>query len=189
MKMEEADAPRSVLGESLERGGRDLHVLKVGTMREFLSGPGLQLVKQEPEEGLQQVWEEQWQALLESVASPRPQSGNPGLLESSARSETKGFQLSSEGATAANQRLSRHRESHSLLDLSGDISPISGRLEVSSGKTKEETALVPPEEREELENLVKAEHLPLSTLKAEPVGQDGDEEAILKGTNFTGLDY
>uniref|UniRef100_A0ACB8EFS6 Uncharacterized protein n=1 Tax=Sphaerodactylus townsendi TaxID=933632 RepID=A0ACB8EFS6_9SAUR len=131
--MEKADAPRSVLGESHRKEEEETFMSsKVGTMREFLSGPGLQLVKQEPEEGLHnRSGKSNGKHFSRSVASPKPTgveteacwSPQPG-------SETKGFQLSSERATAASQRLMSLGESHKLT---------------------EPTALVPPEEREELE--------------------------------------
>ncbi|KAL8213246.1 UNVERIFIED_CONTAM: hypothetical protein K2H54_061670 [Gekko kuhli] len=42
-------------------------------------------------------------------------------------------------------------------------------------------ALVPFAKEEELENLVKTEQLPLSSVEAEPIGHDSDGEATLKG--------
>ncbi|KAL8212926.1 UNVERIFIED_CONTAM: hypothetical protein K2H54_059629 [Gekko kuhli] len=180
--MEEADTPEPVLGERLEGGVRDLHVLKVGTVREFLSGPGLPQVKEEPEEGPQQLWEDQWQALLKAVASPPLQ----GILKFSGGSEAKDFQPSSDRATAANQRPGGEGESHRPLGLDGETLQVSGRLGDSSGTAKEEmvdeeNALVPFAKEEELENLVKTEQLPLSSVEAEPIGHDSDGEATLKG--------
>lgn len=46
------------------------HVVQVGTIREFLIEGGPPLIKQEPDEGLQQHWETQWQEFLKTVETP-----------------------------------------------------------------------------------------------------------------------
>ncbi|XP_007444479.1 zinc finger and SCAN domain-containing protein 31-like [Python bivittatus] len=55
-------------------------------------------IKQEPDEGLAQRWEAQWQDFLKMVQAPHPGWGSPPLPELVAFSDSKGFQPSSGAA-------------------------------------------------------------------------------------------
>ncbi|XP_061469473.1 uncharacterized protein LOC133378875 [Rhineura floridana] len=94
--MEEEEPAASKPEESSAAGEEDPHVVQVGTTQGFLTGEGPQLqVKQEPEEGLQQRWESQWQEFLKTVEeSPLQERGGSQLPQPWPEDDTKGFQAS-----------------------------------------------------------------------------------------------
>lgn len=104
--------------EKLETGGNGPHVVQIGSIREFLTGEGLQQTEQEPVEGLQQAWETQWHAFLKAIQTPHsewkdqqlPQAGQDNMKES---------QASLEGVASASQ-WSQDGETLNLPGLSGE---------------------------------------------------------------------
>ncbi|XP_066471629.1 zinc finger protein 436-like isoform X2 [Tiliqua scincoides] len=74
--MEELDIADIDSGERLEAGEKVPHVLQVGSISEFLTEVD---PEQEPDKGLSQCWEPQWQKFLMSVQSPHSGWRNSGV--------------------------------------------------------------------------------------------------------------
>ncbi|XP_053147499.1 zinc finger protein 397-like [Hemicordylus capensis] len=70
VKMDGRDPTGPKLTEGIERAGKSPRVLQVGTIREFLDWAAPMQVKQEPDEGLPEHWEAQWQEFLKAMQSP-----------------------------------------------------------------------------------------------------------------------
>uniref|UniRef100_A0A8D0C3R3 SCAN box domain-containing protein n=1 Tax=Salvator merianae TaxID=96440 RepID=A0A8D0C3R3_SALMN len=94
IKMQEQDLRRTELQVKQEAGEKDLHVVQSGTIKEFLSGESLLHIKQEPEEGLLQHWEGQWQDFLKMAESPYLGWRPLKLPESKAEEDPKALQTS-----------------------------------------------------------------------------------------------
>ncbi|XP_015284703.1 PREDICTED: zinc finger and SCAN domain-containing protein 31-like [Gekko japonicus] len=103
IKMEKHSSAGPKTSEGLEVGGREPHVVQVGTIREFLAGSAPTQIKQEPEEGLQQRWETQWQEFLKTVESPHSGWRHLKLPEPMSEEETKQFQASLKEIAGASQ--------------------------------------------------------------------------------------
>ncbi|XP_061475768.1 zinc finger protein 436-like [Rhineura floridana] len=70
MKMEEHYPGGPEDGERSEAGHGNLHIVQRGTKNELLAGMAPRPIKQEPEEGLQQCQEAQWQEFLKTMQAP-----------------------------------------------------------------------------------------------------------------------
>ncbi|XP_061475651.1 zinc finger and SCAN domain-containing protein 31-like isoform X2 [Rhineura floridana] len=101
--MEEQDPTGSESRGRLEASEREPHMVQVGTIKAFLTGEGPLQVKQEPEEGLQQRWENQWQEFLKTVESPCSGWRHLKLPEPISEEETKEFQASFKEIDGASQ--------------------------------------------------------------------------------------
>lgn len=101
VKMEEKDPVCGGTMESLKKTSR---VVQAGGTREILRRVTPQQIKQEPDEGLAQRWEAQWQEFLKVVQSPHAGWGSSQLPELMAFHDPKGFQAS---CGAAQQGLGR----------------------------------------------------------------------------------
>ncbi|XP_062978663.1 zinc finger and SCAN domain-containing protein 31-like [Elgaria multicarinata webbii] len=93
IKMEETTGSEAS-GRLAAASERDPHVVQVGTIKEFLTGEAPPQIKQEPEEGLQQRWESQWQEFLKTVESPHSGWRHLKLPEPVSEEDTKEFQAS-----------------------------------------------------------------------------------------------
>nr|XP_056718895.1 zinc finger protein 773-like [Euleptes europaea] len=91
LKMEEKNPSCSRPAEGARRGPR---VVQAGNAKEILRRVTPPQIKQEPDEGLAQRWEAQWQEFLKVVQSPQSGWGNPQLPELMAFGNPKGFQES-----------------------------------------------------------------------------------------------
>ncbi|XP_015682930.1 zinc finger protein 397-like [Protobothrops mucrosquamatus] len=67
--------------EGADRAGKLPRVLQVGTIREFLNWAAPRQVKQEPREGLPEIWEAQWQEFLTALQSSPLGEGHQPLAE------------------------------------------------------------------------------------------------------------
>ncbi|XP_062978706.1 zinc finger protein with KRAB and SCAN domains 1-like [Elgaria multicarinata webbii] len=104
--------------EELQAGGRrDPCVVQVGTIQELLTGAALQRIKKEPEEGLQERWEAQWQEFLRTMQAGRE---NLPLLRPWSHEDAKDFQASFKAAVEANQGPSGEHVAQDLQGLSGE---------------------------------------------------------------------
>ncbi|XP_053147372.1 uncharacterized protein LOC128343039 isoform X1 [Hemicordylus capensis] len=92
--MEEQDLTGPETKENLAAGGRDPHVVQVGTIREFLTAATPRQIKKEPDEGLQQRWEAQWQEFLKAMQPPQSGWENPPLPQPWSQQDSKAFQAS-----------------------------------------------------------------------------------------------
>ncbi|XP_077187049.1 uncharacterized protein LOC143834267 [Paroedura picta] len=83
IKMEACDpsGPKLTGGD---RSGKLPRVIQVGTIRELLNWAAPREVKEEPEEGLAQRWEAQWEEFLRAMQSPQLGWGSPQLMEDAA---------------------------------------------------------------------------------------------------------
>ncbi|KAF7236310.1 hypothetical protein EYD10_16932 [Varanus komodoensis] len=81
-------------GRLVAAGKRDPHAIQVGTIKEILVGEDSPQIKQEPEEGLQQRWESQWQEFLKTVETPHSGWRHLKLPEPASEEDTKEFQAS-----------------------------------------------------------------------------------------------
>ncbi|XP_061476274.1 zinc finger and SCAN domain-containing protein 16-like isoform X2 [Rhineura floridana] len=89
-------------GAESHREGKVLHGNQAGSIRQFLQRIPLGQVKQEPDEGLLQHWEAQWQEFLRKMESPHSDWGIPQLPEESMPwVDTKGFLASFEQVAKA----------------------------------------------------------------------------------------
>ncbi|XP_053235150.1 zinc finger protein 397-like [Podarcis raffonei] len=84
VKMEERDPAGPKPAEGAEKAGKSPRVLQVGTIREFLDWAAPLQVKQEPDEGLPECWEAQWQEFLRAMQSSHLGWGNPPVTEEAA---------------------------------------------------------------------------------------------------------
>ncbi|XP_061475648.1 zinc finger protein 660-like [Rhineura floridana] len=82
IKMEDPTGPKSA--EGAEKAGKSPRVLQVGTIREFFDWASPLQVKQEPDEGLPERWEAQWQEFLRAMQSSHLGWGNLPLTEEAA---------------------------------------------------------------------------------------------------------
>ncbi|XP_062978710.1 zinc finger protein 500-like [Elgaria multicarinata webbii] len=89
--MEEKASACPKPAEGARKGPR---AVQAGGARELLRRVTPQQIKQEPDEGLAQRWEAQWQEFLKVVQSPHTGWGNPPLTEFVALNDPKGFQAS-----------------------------------------------------------------------------------------------
>ncbi|XP_067320843.1 uncharacterized protein [Anolis sagrei] len=81
VKTEDHDPTGPKIAEGTERGSKSPRVLQVGTIREFLNWAAPLQVKEEPEEGLPERWEAQWQEFLAAMQSSHLGWGGPPLTE------------------------------------------------------------------------------------------------------------
>ncbi|XP_061476280.1 zinc finger and SCAN domain-containing protein 31-like [Rhineura floridana] len=99
VKMEEKDPVCGAKqAEGVRKGPR---AAQAASAREFLRRVTPQQIKQEPDEGLAQRWEAQWQEFLKVVQSPHTGWGNPPLPELVAFNDPKGFPASGGAAQQA----------------------------------------------------------------------------------------
>ncbi|XP_062978694.1 zinc finger protein 24-like [Elgaria multicarinata webbii] len=116
IKMEEQEPDGAEKGEKSEVEQRDLPGVQVVTSTELQTGTTMRPIKPEPEEGLQQCWEAQWQEFLRTMQAPclgwrPPQMPLPPSGES-----LKEFQMAFKGA--AEPTLGPRRE-HVIQALPG----------------------------------------------------------------------
>ncbi|XP_044308846.1 zinc finger protein 396-like [Varanus komodoensis] len=97
IKMEEPESAGSHVAEGAVRAGDAPRVVQVGTIGEYLKWP-TQQKKQDPERGLSEHWEAQWQEFLKTVQSSHPGWGNPPVFETVPRGDTQVFLPPTEGA-------------------------------------------------------------------------------------------
>lgn len=76
---EHSPAARPFQKERPEAEEKICHTAQVGTIRELLSRANPHLIKQEPEEGLEQCWKSQWQDFVKTTQSSRSRRKNPPL--------------------------------------------------------------------------------------------------------------
>ncbi|XP_063148746.1 zinc finger and SCAN domain-containing protein 16-like [Candoia aspera] len=90
--------------ETSSRVGGLPRVTQVGTIGEYLKKPAPQ-VKQEPEKGLSERWEAQWQAFLHTMQSSHTGWGNLELSEAARHDDAPdfGFSVEGEGSPAAKE--------------------------------------------------------------------------------------
>ncbi|XP_053146261.1 zinc finger and SCAN domain-containing protein 31-like [Hemicordylus capensis] len=100
LKMEEKAPACTGPAEGVRKGPR---VSQASGTKDFLLRMTPQQIKQEPDEGLAQRWETQWQEFLKVVQSPHAGWGHPQLPELMAFNDPKGFQA----CGAAQQAFSR----------------------------------------------------------------------------------
>nr|XP_060615978.1 uncharacterized protein LOC132765718 [Anolis sagrei ordinatus] len=81
VKTEDHDPTGPKIAEGAERASKSPRVLQVGTIREFLNWAAPLQVKEEPEEGLPERWEAQWQEFLAAMQSSHLGWGGPPLTE------------------------------------------------------------------------------------------------------------
>ncbi|XP_062829668.1 zinc finger and SCAN domain-containing protein 21-like [Anolis carolinensis] len=81
VKMEDHDPTGPKIAEGAERARKSPRVLQVGTIREFLNWAAPLQVKEEPEEGLPERWESQWQEFLAAMQSSHLGWGSSPLTE------------------------------------------------------------------------------------------------------------
>ncbi|XP_053147394.1 zinc finger protein 397-like isoform X2 [Hemicordylus capensis] len=137
IKMEEQNATKSESRQKLEEGEKDLHVVQVGTINEFLNEVSPSQIKQEPEEELQQCWETQWQDFLKTVESPQSGWKHLKLPEPMSEEDTKEFQAPFKEIAGASQWPRGDWVTQTVPGLKGAHKPNRG-LD-SSMKVKEET--------------------------------------------------
>ncbi|XP_053147422.1 zinc finger protein 436-like [Hemicordylus capensis] len=101
--MEEQDPAGPKPWKKMEVGGRDPHVVQVGTIREFLTEEGPPQIKQEPHEGLPQCWEAQWQEFLRTMQAPHSGWKNPPLPQTWSEEDSRDIQASFKGVADASQ--------------------------------------------------------------------------------------
>ncbi|XP_060095044.1 zinc finger and SCAN domain-containing protein 31-like isoform X1 [Heteronotia binoei] len=89
VKMEEKNPSCSRPVEGARRGPRGV---QAGSTKDLLRRVTPTQIKQEPDEGLAQRWEAQWQEFLKVVQSPQSGWGNPQLPELMVFGDPKGFQ-------------------------------------------------------------------------------------------------
>lgn len=113
---------RSKAEEMLDIKGRDPHVVHVGTIGEFLAGATPQHLRKEPDEGLQQCWEGQWQEFLRVMQSPHFGWKNSQLQPPlHTGKETEGFQAFLQGTVDASKRQKDECMMQTFPALSGEI--------------------------------------------------------------------
>ncbi|XP_053146007.1 zinc finger protein 436-like isoform X2 [Hemicordylus capensis] len=78
-KMEEAEAPGLINGEGTGRGEKGCHFVPAGTTKGPSKWRPPPQIKQEPEEGLAQHWEVQWQEFLKALQPHPARWGDPQL--------------------------------------------------------------------------------------------------------------
>ncbi|XP_062979081.1 zinc finger protein ZFP2-like [Elgaria multicarinata webbii] len=141
MKMEEQGSGGLMPKEDLAGEGKSTHVLQAGGIGEFMyKTPGEQ-VKQEPDEGLLQHWDAQWQEFLKSVESPHLGWGAPQLPEEPTPwDDTKAFLASFEQVAEACRWPKEEWAAQLLPALSGEAEQAFHRLEAGDredyGKVK-----------------------------------------------------
>lgn len=85
IKVEEPGPTGSRLTGGVGRAGKKSpRALQVGSIQDFLNWAAPLQVKQEPDEGLQERWEVQWQEFVGAMQSPPLGWGNPPLTEEAA---------------------------------------------------------------------------------------------------------
>ncbi|XP_053147553.1 zinc finger and SCAN domain-containing protein 31-like [Hemicordylus capensis] len=132
--MHEQDTAGSKMWDTVQgEGKRGPQVVHVGSIGTFLSKAPPQQIKREPEEGLQQYWESQWQEFLKSVQAP--DSGSLPLPVSG--EELKDYQASFRGVADAAQWSRGGWVTQSLPGLSGEAQKVYRSLD-SFVKVKEE---------------------------------------------------
>ncbi|XP_060094657.1 zinc finger protein ZFP2-like [Heteronotia binoei] len=140
MKMEEQDPARCIQREESEDAGKDPHVLQRGSLRE--GHTRVQLVKQEPCEGLLQHWEAQWQEFLKTVESPHSNWAIPQVPKEPATpwSDPKAFLATFEQVAEACQWPREEWAAQLLPALHGEAEEAFSRLKVKDredyGKVK-----------------------------------------------------
>lgn len=129
MKMEVQDPACPTPGMGSHNGEKAPHASQAGSIREFLQRIPLSQVKQEPDEGLLQRWEVQWQGFLKTMESP---NSDWELLQSSEESvhweDAKGFLASFEQVAKACQWPRGEWAARLLPALSGEAEQAFNRL-------------------------------------------------------------
>lgn len=87
--------------KTMEAARKQPRMVQTGNTREFLRRVTPPQIKQEPDEGLAQRWEDQWQEFLKVVQAPHSGWGNPQLPTLVAFNDSKGFQASGVGTQQA----------------------------------------------------------------------------------------
>ncbi|XP_054834938.1 zinc finger and SCAN domain-containing protein 23-like [Eublepharis macularius] len=118
--MEKQDPAGPKSGGKLEGRGRDSDVVQGETIQEFLTGAAPQRIKQEPDEGLEQRWEAQWQAFLKMVTSPHPEWRHSQFPCSISEANLKLIQAAIKGAADASQWPRGEWLTQTLPDLLGE---------------------------------------------------------------------
>lgn len=116
--MEKQDPSGPESGEKLE--GRDLHVVQGETIQELLTGAAPQQIKEEPDEGLEQGWEAQWQEFLKVIKSPHPEWRHSQLPHSLSETNLKLIPASYKGTADASQWSRGEWLTQTLPDLLGE---------------------------------------------------------------------
>ncbi|XP_053146143.1 zinc finger protein with KRAB and SCAN domains 1-like isoform X2 [Hemicordylus capensis] len=131
MKMEEQDSAGNSLGLISHRERKGLLVSQAGSIREFFQRMPISQVKQEePDEGLLQRWEAQWEEFLKTMESPHLGWGIPQLSEDPTPwVDTKGFLASFEQVAKACQWPKEEWVTRLLPALSGEAEQAFSRLE------------------------------------------------------------
>nr|XP_056700170.1 zinc finger protein 24-like [Euleptes europaea] len=120
IKMEKQDSAGPESGGKLAGRGRDPHVVQQETIQELLTGAAPQQIKQEPDEGLRQCWEAQWQEFLKTVKSPHPEWRHSQLSHSVLEANLKSIQASFKGSADASQWPRGEWLTQTLPDLLGE---------------------------------------------------------------------
>ncbi|XP_061476056.1 zinc finger and SCAN domain-containing protein 31-like [Rhineura floridana] len=131
IKVEEQDLATPEARGRLESDRKSPHVIQAGNIREFLHRAALPQVKQEPEDGLTQHWEAQWQEFLKAVECPRLEWANSLLPEPMVWQDTKAFLAPGEDVAETGQSLRGEGEGKPPEDIC--------RARGGDGKVKEET--------------------------------------------------
>ncbi|XP_053149345.1 uncharacterized protein LOC128343934 [Hemicordylus capensis] len=103
VNMEEQNMIGPKSGQRLAAEGKDLHIVQVETVGEFLTGITPPQIKQEPEEGLQQCLEAQQPFLKATAQSPSSGWGNSHLAQPLSEANHTEFQASFKEAAETNQ--------------------------------------------------------------------------------------
>ncbi|XP_054831606.1 zinc finger protein 24-like isoform X2 [Eublepharis macularius] len=117
IKLEEQDPAALETSGGLESDRKPPHVVHAGSIREFLRTVALPQVKQEPDEGLPQHWEAQWQEFLRAVEAPLSGWGHHTKLPELMWEHTKMFPAFCEGEANASQPHQRVGEAKPLEGL------------------------------------------------------------------------
>ncbi|XP_048346186.1 zinc finger protein 26-like [Sphaerodactylus townsendi] len=141
MKTEERDPGGSIPMEESEEAEQTPHVTCGRRIQEFVPRIPVDLVKQEPCEGLLQQWDAQWQEFLKTVEAPDSSGGIAPFPEEPAPwDDTKAFLASFEQVAKACRWPRKEWVAQLLPALSGEAEQVFNRLEVSDredyGKVK-----------------------------------------------------
>ncbi|XP_061475572.1 zinc finger protein with KRAB and SCAN domains 1-like isoform X3 [Rhineura floridana] len=117
--MEELDPAGPKAKEGLEAGGRDSWAVQVETVKELLTKVAPQQIKKEPDLGLQERWEAQWQEFLRTMHPPQSGWEKPHLPRPWSKDNAKDFQASFKAVVDTSQWPTEERVAQTLPCLSG----------------------------------------------------------------------
>ncbi|XP_048345309.1 zinc finger and SCAN domain-containing protein 31-like [Sphaerodactylus townsendi] len=127
--MEGRDPAGPTTGPGFHSEGKSLHSNQTEHIREFLQRLPVSQVKQEPDEGLLQHWEIQWQEFLKTIESPHSDWGFLQLPEEPSHwDDAKGFLASFEQVAKACQWPKEEWATRLLPALSGEAKQVFNRL-------------------------------------------------------------